>query len=60
MPFYEYECPVCKARRGDMRCIAQRHDAPDCPQCRVQGRRVEMKLLVSPVKGVVKNPAAKS
>ncbi|HEV2178376.1 MAG TPA: FmdB family zinc ribbon protein [Terriglobia bacterium] len=60
MPYYEYECPICKTQRGDMRCVAQRHDAPRCPQCAVSGKRVEMVLIPSRVNGFVKNPAAKS
>jgi hypothetical protein len=35
-----------------MRTIAEREDGPSCDRCRQQ-----MKLQISPVRGVVKNPA---
>lgn len=55
MPLYQYECPKCKAQRQDIRCIAQRLDVPDCLHC-----KTPMELILSPVKGFVKNPAAKT
>lgn len=53
MPAYNYQCPNCGAVKTDMRKIEERHDGPRCHQ----GCRFKMKLLVSPVVGIVKNPA---
>lgn len=52
MPFYQYECAKCEHRRGDVRTVAERHDGPTCDVCKAQ-----MKLVVTPVAGIVKNPA---
>lgn len=52
MPAYQYACQKCDTTRLDMRCVAERHDAPLCDRC-----RAPMTLVVSPVFGVVKNPA---
>lgn len=52
MPLYEYECPRCASQRSDVRTVEQRHDGPKCDFC-----STPMALVVSPVRGVVKNPA---
>lgn len=52
-PLFEYECPRCKNRKMDMRSIPERFDGPEC----YRGCGAKMKLLVSPVAGIVKNPA---
>lgn len=52
MPLYEYECVTCDTRREDMRTVAERGLGPTCDRC-----RKPMSLVVSPVAGVVKNPA---
>lgn len=52
MPAYHYVCQKCDTSRVDMRCIAERHDGPDCDRC-----HIKMTLVVSPVRGIVKNPA---
>lgn len=53
MPLYEYECPKCKAQTQEMRCIVDRDNGPPCYRC----SNNRMDLVVSPVAGVVKNPA---
>lgn len=52
MPLYGYTCERCRATREEMRTIAEREDAPTCDRC-----RKPMKLVISPVTGIVKNPA---
>lgn len=52
MPLYVYKCDVCKAEAQDVRTIAERHDGPRCHRC-----GAVMVLQVSPVAGIVKNPA---
>jgi len=51
-PLYDYRCEDCENGRQDMRTVAERHDGPKCDFCSGQ-----MKLVISPVAGVVKNPA---
>lgn len=53
MPLYTYRCNPCKKERDDMRRIEERHDGPQCDRC-----RKKMFLQISPVAGVVVNPAA--
>lgn len=53
MPLYEYKCPWCQAETTDMRTIEQRENGSLCYRC---GKK-HMVLVISPVKGVVKNPA---
>lgn len=52
MPLYSYHCKPCDASRLDVRKIDERHNGPKCDRC-----RRKMVLQVSPVSGVVKNPA---
>lgn len=52
MPLYEYFCAACDKWRVDMRTIAERQDGPTCDRC-----RKPMSLVISPVVGIVKNPA---
>lgn len=54
MPLYEYECPGCWSQREDIRKIEDRDHGPTCDRadCRQQ-----MKLILSPTPGIVKNPA---
>lgn len=52
MPLYVYKCEPCKTERSDMRTIAERHIGPSCDRCGFM-----MKLTVSAVPGIVKNPA---
>ena len=48
---YLYACSACGRLREDIRCIAQRADGPTC-DCGKQ-----MDLQMTPVTGIVKNPA---
>jgi putative FmdB family regulatory protein len=52
MPLYDYHCDGCDRGKQEMRLMAEREDAPTCDQCGEQ-----MKLQISAVRGVVKNPA---
>lgn len=52
MPLYEYRCTRCNGGTLEMRKIEERHDAPECWTC-----KRPMRLRVTPVAGVVKNPA---
>lgn len=52
MPLYTYECAPCKATDMEMRLVDERHDTPICFRC-----KRAMKLVVTPVAGIVKNPA---
>ena len=55
MPIYEYRCPRCGQIQEAIRCIADRYDAPLCfehPKA-----AVEMQFVVSPVRGIVVDPA---
>lgn len=52
MPLYSYECPPCNMTRYEMARIEDRHNGPKCYRC-----AREMKLILSPVAGVVRNPA---
>lgn len=51
MPLYSYLCR-CGFQREDIRCVAERHDAPQCDRCKSL-----MTLQVDPVRGFVRNPA---
>lgn len=53
MPVYAYDCPKpgCFGRMVDMRSIDERHEGPLC-HC-----GTPMELRITPVFGVVKNPA---
>ncbi len=51
MPLYVYKCPKCNAERSDIRCVADRHDAPRC-DC---GEKMVLQLGATP--GIVKDPA---
>lgn len=55
MPLYAYECAGCGQSRHDMRKIEDRNNAPKCDRCRP---RKTMTLVICPVRGIVKNPAA--
>jgi putative FmdB family regulatory protein len=52
MPVYEYECRRCKSSSSELRSIADRLVAPNCPKC---GKA--MRFTLSPTRGVVRNPA---
>lgn len=52
MPLYAYECRDCKVQRTDMRTVVERNDGPWCDRC-----KRKMNLIISPVAGIVKNPA---
>lgn len=53
MPTYTYECHECRRSMDADRRIDSRHkDAPVCPTC-----DLHMWLVVSPVAGVVRDPA---
>lgn len=52
MPLYAYECATCGRQRDGLRKIEERNDAPNCYDC-----KVPMALIISPVTGIVKNPA---
>lgn len=52
MPLYAYECAQCAKSRSDMRTIENRNNGPTCDRC-----RRKMTLVISPVAGIVKNPA---
>lgn len=52
MPLYQYRCEPCRAERSDIRLVAERHDGPACDRCGKQ-----MTLTITPVPGIVKNPA---
>lgn len=52
MPLYEYECK-CGAGKAEMRTVPERNEVPNCDRC-----LAPMALIVSPVAGIVKNPAA--
>lgn len=54
MPIYEYECETCNLYGDASNSIDERHThAPLCPKC-----ADKMSLVISPVRGVVKFPAA--
>lgn len=53
MPLYEYKCVPCQKVREDMRTIDNRLKGPTCYIC-----GDPMKLIISAVRGFVKNPAA--
>lgn len=55
MPLYAYECAQCKQQRSDLRTVAERNDGPYCDRCKPPQ---QMTLVISPVRGIVKNPAA--
>lgn len=52
MPIYSYQCKKCGTERTNIRLMSEREDGPDCDRCRQQ-----MKLILSPTPGYVKNPA---
>lgn len=52
MPLYVFECAICNSQRSEMRTIEERNDGPECDRC-----RWPMILVISPVAGIVKNPA---
>lgn len=52
MPLYEFQCPRCEKYRSDVRTVEARHDGPRCDHC-----GAKMTLLMSPVRGIVKDPA---
>ena len=53
MILYEYACPKCQFECAAARSMAKREDGPWCNRCQKQ-----MKLQISAVRGIVKNPAA--
>lgn len=59
MPLYEYECGVCGYREDQVRSIDNRHQGPGCSECNSDFAPYSgMKLVISPVRGFVKFPAA--
>lgn len=52
MPLYAYHCLPCVLAVLEMRTMDERHDAPVCFNC-----KQPMKLIITPVAGIVKNPA---
>ena len=54
MPLYEYYCALCNRYEMEMRLIVEREQKP-LPKCGQCGD--ETKPVISPVRGVVKNPA---
>jgi putative FmdB family regulatory protein len=55
MPLYSYECEHCGQAQNEMRTVAERERAPKCDRC---SPRKTMTLVICPVRGIVKNPAA--
>ncbi len=55
MPLYAYECASCGQAQSEMRTVAERERAPKCDRCKP---RKTMTLVICPVRGIVKNPAA--
>ena len=55
MPLYSYSCFHCGQNRSDMRTVDERDKAPKCDRCKP---RKKMTLVICPVRGIVKNPAA--
>jgi hypothetical protein len=55
MPFYDYECPQCEKAYVAYRPIDKRHDAGACKYC---PDSPQVRLVISPVRGIVKFPAA--
>lgn len=53
MPLYVYNCEPCRKDSLDVRTIEERHLSPKCDGC---GK--PMKLQISAVTGIVRNPAA--
>jgi putative FmdB family regulatory protein len=60
MPIYEYECQRCGTREDAINRIDERHTgAPLCEGCSgFKGFDFQMELVISPVQGIVKFPAA--
>jgi putative FmdB family regulatory protein len=52
MPFYDYHCDKCNSGTSQMRFVAEREDSPKCIFC-----DQKMRLVISPVAGIVRNPA---
>lgn len=51
-PLYDYRCEKCKRTTEGMRRVDERFDGPECYFC-----GEPTKLLLSPVHGIVKDPA---
>lgn len=56
MPFFTYECPRCGARTEELRSMDDAKSNP--PVCYQGDVPVDMKLVIAPVPGIVRNPAA--
>lgn len=56
MPFYTYACPKCGAEREEMREMDDRNK--DRPVCDNGDVPCVMDLVLAPVPGIVRNPAA--
>jgi len=52
MPLYQYKCQWCDRITEGMRTVQERGFTPECYFC---GKATT--LIVSPVRGIVKNPA---
>ena len=53
MPLYDYKCGICEhSLQAAMRRIDERYIGPKCYRC-----GLNMHLIVSPVRGKVKDPA---
>lgn len=55
MPLYQYRCPRCAAEVTEMRPMDDRNR--DRPICHNGDAPMVMDLIISPVPGIVKNPA---
>jgi hypothetical protein len=59
MRLYEYECPTCKRHRDAWRATEERHDGPPClGGIDDQHAPATCTLVIAPVRGIVRNPAA--
>lgn len=56
MPFYTYECPCCGAKTEEMRPMDDANR--NLPWCSSSQWCKQMELVIAPVPGIVRNPAA--
>jgi putative FmdB family regulatory protein len=54
MPLYTFQCPNCGAQREEMRTVEERGKGERC----YRSCQATMRLVVTPVAGYVKDPAA--
>ena len=55
MPFYTYRCPRCGAEAEELRPMDDAKINP--PVCYMGDVPIDMQLVITPVAGVVRNPA---